>query len=158
MFLLIVNLFTLPVLPKCLVLGLAENAPGARMLSSVLKLRRRLLVDMLLLRVRPKVLPDPALSKLPPKVPGVLDVLAALLGVPYVLYENPKPRCFCGVVKREAEAEFSLYIGRAAFFLDLTELDKGVANGPGLLTWFVPSPAKNEPPRAVGSLMLAVRD
>jgi hypothetical protein len=79
MLLLIVNFFTLPVLPNCRKLGLAEKAPGARILSSVLKLRRRLLVDMLLLRVRPK-LPPP--NKLPLKAPGVLDVLETLPGVP----------------------------------------------------------------------------
>lgn len=75
-----VNFLTLPVLPNCLALGLAENAPGARILSSVLKLRLKLLVDMLLLRPRPKVLPEPTLSKLPPNVPGVLAVLEALDG------------------------------------------------------------------------------
>jgi hypothetical protein len=77
--LLMVNFLTLPVLAN-FAPGLAEKAPGARMLSSVLKLRRRLLVDMLLLRVRPKVLPPPSI--LPPKVPGVLAVLDALPGLP----------------------------------------------------------------------------
>ena len=77
--LLMTNFFMLPVLPYCLELGLAENAPGARMLSSALKLRRRLLVEMLLPRDLPILLP----RRLPLKVaPGVLAELETLFGVP----------------------------------------------------------------------------
>jgi hypothetical protein len=70
----------LPVLPYCLALGLAEKAPGARMLSSALKLRRRLLVEMLLPSDRFMFPP----RRLPLKVaPGVLDALEMTLpGVP----------------------------------------------------------------------------
>ena len=58
---------------------MAENAPGVRMLSSALKLRRRLLAETLLFNERLFRL---APSRLRPIVPGVLVVLEALPGVP----------------------------------------------------------------------------
>jgi hypothetical protein len=68
----------------------AEKAPGARILSSVLKLLRKLFTDTLLLKLPFELGP----SRLRPMAPGVLEMLLAGLppGVPYVLYEKPKPR------------------------------------------------------------------
>ena len=77
---LLITSFFEPVLPYQRELELDENAPGARMLSSVLKLRRRLLVDMLLLNEPTEV----ELRRLRPSAPGVLEMLLAGLtpGVP----------------------------------------------------------------------------
>ena len=127
--LLMTSFFMLPVLLN-LELGLIENVPGARILSSRLNVLvyepRRLLVDTLLLS--PLLKPPPSIEF--PNVSGVLDVLDALPGVPYVLYENPNPR-FCGVLKRDDEAGFILYIGITLLFFCLDILDRGVARGPG---------------------------
>ena len=79
---------TLPVDPKCLALGLAEKAPGARMLLSWAENEfRRLLVDTLFARVLLKLPRFPKV--LPLNVPGVLAVLEALAGEPNVLYVKP---------------------------------------------------------------------
>ncbi len=110
------------------------------MLSSTLKLRRRLLVEMLLLKPR-LVLP---IRRLWPRPPGVLDTLDTLEGVPYVLYENPKPR-FCGVTNREALAGLSLYIGRIDRLLTLFLLPlSGVASGPGFCVSLLPRPLNRD--------------
>ena len=76
----LITSFLDPVLPYQRAPELDENAPGARMLSSVLKLRRKLLTDILLLK-EPLELEA---SKLLPIVPGVLAMLLAGLppGVP----------------------------------------------------------------------------
>jgi hypothetical protein len=50
-----------------------------------------------------------------------------------VLYEKPNPR-FCGVIKRDVEAGFSLYIGRMELLRGLALPPSGVANGPGFGT------------------------